>query len=120
MPAPTARLFALTRIICSALLLATACSDQLSERPRLTEPLFAKASSSPTVTSATPSYAYQGTVNLAVTINGSGFDRGTKASWYLNGSPYAKITVNSTSFVSSSQLVANISVASDAEINAYE
>jgi hypothetical protein len=59
-------------------------------------------------------------VNLSVTINGSGFDRGTTASWYLNGLPYPKITVNSTSYVSSSQLVANISVASDASIDSYD
>jgi uncharacterized membrane protein len=105
------------------LLLATGCSDQNPSSPRpstSTEPLFAKASASPTVTSAAPSYAYQGTTNLDVTINGSGFDRGTKASWYLNGAPYLKITVNSTSYVSPSQLVANISVASDAQIDAYD
>jgi hypothetical protein len=104
----------------SAALLLTACSDREAVLPTLTEPLFAKAPASPTVTGATPSYAYQGTVGLNVTINGSGFDRGTKASWYLNGSPYAKVTVNSTSYVSSSQLVANISVASDAAIDSYD
>ena len=120
MSALTARLSALTRIVCPLLLLALACSDQHSGPAQLTEPMFAKAPSSPTVTSATPSYAYQGTVNLNVTINGSGFDKGTRASWYLNGSPYPKITVNSTSYVSSSQLTANISVASDAAINSYD
>jgi hypothetical protein len=82
--------------------------------------LFGKAPAAPTVTSTTPSYGYQGTVNLNVTINGSGFDAGTHASWYLNGAPYAKITVNSTSYVSSSQLVANISIASDADIGGYD
>jgi hypothetical protein len=114
----TAGLLALT------LLLVIGCSDERSGALRPTEPVFAKtspkASTSPTVTSTTPSYAYQGAVNLNVTINGSGFDRGSHASWYLNGSPYAKITVNSTAYVSSSQLVANISVSSDAEINAYD
>lgn len=105
--------------LCPALFLAIACSDQAGG-PRPTEPLFAKTTVSPTVTSATPSYAYQGTVNLDVTINGSGFDSGTKASWYLDGVPYAKITVNSTSYVSASQLVANISVASDAAIGGYD
>lgn len=122
MSLPAARLFAFTRIICPALLLAVGCTDERSGLPPLTEPAFAKvsASTSPTVTSTTPSYAYQGSVNLNVTINGSGFDHGTTASWYLNGAPYAKITVNSTSYVSSSQLVANISVASDAQINSYD
>src|SRR5690242_730279 len=118
MPA-SARIGAFARLLCATLVLATACSDE-SQRPRLTEPLFGKAPAAPTVTSASPSYAYQGTVNLDVTINGSGFDQGTKASWYLNGLPSAKITVNSTSYVSASQLIANISVASDAAINAYD
>jgi hypothetical protein len=99
--------------------MATACSDQ-STRARLTEPLFAKAPASPTVTSASPAYAYQGTVSLNVTINGFGFDNGSRASWYSNGAPYSKITVNSTSYVSASRLVANISVASDAAISAYD
>lgn len=119
MSAPTGRTRAVSRIVCAALLLSTACSDQ-NQRPRLTEPLFGKTPAAPTVTTASPSYTYQGTVNLNVTINGSGFDRGTKASWYLHGLPYPKITVNSTSYVSASQLVANISVASDASIDSYD
>ena len=114
MSARTARFLAL------AVLLGVACSDEHSERPALTAPVFAKVTTSPTVTSTSPSYAYQGSVNLNVTINGSGFDRGTTASWHLNGMPYAKITVNSTSYVSSAQIIANISVASDAQIDAYD
>ena len=102
----TASLCALT------LLFAIGCSDERDGALRPTEPVLArssaKASTSPTVTTTAPSYAYQGAVNLNVTINGSGFDRGTRASWNLNGVPYAKITVNSTAYVSSSQLVANI------------
>jgi hypothetical protein len=82
--------------------------------------LFAKASAAPTVSSASPGWANQGTVNLNVTISGSGFDRGSSARWYLNGAPYGKIVVNTTSYVSSSQLVANISVASDADIDDYD
>ncbi len=116
--APTARRSGLTWIISATLLLA-ACSGE-SARPRLTEPSFGKTPAAPAVTSTTPSYGYQGSVNVNVTINGSGFDGGTRASWYLNGSPYPKITVNSTSYVSSSQLVANISIASDAEIQSYD
>jgi hypothetical protein len=105
--------------MCAVLLLASACSDQ-NGGLRVTEPLFAKTSSSPTVSGASPAWGYQGTANLNVTINGSGFDKGTKASWNLNGAPYAKITVNNTSYISSSQLVANISIAADAAINNYD
>lgn len=107
------------RTICAALLFIAACSNE-SARLRPTEPMFGKTTASPAVTSTSPSYGYQGTTSLNVTINGSGFDNGTKASWYLNGTPYSKITVNSTSYVSSSQLVANISIASDAQISSYD
>ena len=108
------------RWMSAALLLVGACSDRQNARLGPTDPVFAKAPASPTVTGASPSYTYQGTASLNVTINGSGFDPGTKASWYLNGLPYPKITVNGTSYVSSTQLVANISVASDAAIDSYD
>ena len=118
MPVPTCRVSGLVRILAAVSVLVS-CSDQ-REFPHLTEPSFAKRPASPSVTSATPAYAYQGTANLNVTITGSGFDKGTKASWYLNGAPYPKITVNSTSYVSSSQLVANITIAGDAQIDQYD
>jgi alpha-tubulin suppressor-like RCC1 family protein len=59
----------------------------------------------PTVTSTSPSSAAQGTGNLNVTINGSGFDSGATTSFSGTG-----ITVNSTTFVSSTQLTANIKI----------
>lgn len=97
------------------------CADQHEAgASRIAEPLFAKTSTSPSVSSASPAWANQGTVNLNVTINGSGFDAGSTARWYLNGAPYGKIVVNSTSYVSAKQLVANISVASDADIDEYD
>jgi uncharacterized membrane protein len=97
------------------------CGDQRDEAAsRLVGPSFAKTSTAPSVTSANPAWANQGTVNLNVTISGSGFDRGSTARWYLDGVPYGKIVVNSTSYVSASQLVANISVASDADIDDYD
>ncbi|HKN67537.1 MAG TPA: IPT/TIG domain-containing protein [Gemmatimonadaceae bacterium] len=112
---------AMRRIALVVSVLSAACSDQSSfSPPQLTEPSFAKAAASPTVKSASPAWAEQGAVNLSVTINGSGFDKSARASWNLNGVPYAKIAVNSTSFVSSSQIVANISIAADAEVNDYD
>lgn len=104
-----------------ALIVVAACADQHDgAASRIGAPLFGKSSTSPSVSSANPAWANQGTVNLNVTISGSGFDRGSTARWYLNGVPYGKINVNSTSFVSSSQLVANIDVASDADIDDYD
>jgi uncharacterized membrane protein len=103
------------------LIAIAACADQRGgPGSGVAGPLFAKAPTAPSVSSASPAWANQGTVNLDVTINGSGFDAGSTARWYLNGAPYGKIIVNGTSFVSSKQLVANISVASDADIDDYD
>ena len=121
MSASTARTSIGTWSIAVALITIAACADQPDGgASRIGGPLFGKSSTSPSVTGANPAWANQGTVNLNVTISGSGFDRGSTARWYLGGVPYGKIIVNSTSYVSSSQLVANISVASDAAIDDYD
>ena len=75
-----------------------------------------------TVTAANPSYGDQGTVNLDVQITGSGFDPSAKAQWMVSGDtvPSSKVKVNRTSFVSSTQVVANIDIAQDAEIDLYD
>ena len=73
------------------------------------------------VISSTPNNAPQGTLNLNVTIIGSDFDNGAKATWYVTGTTNnGGVTVNSTSFVSSTQLTANITVASDATVSGYD
>ena len=77
-------------------------------------PTFARGATGPTVSAANPASARQGTVTLDVQISGSGFDQGSQASWQLNGVTYSKIAVNSTKFVSSTSLTANITVAVDA------
>ncbi len=102
--------------------LGLGCGD-----PRPTEPdalpAFAKGSANttgPTVTATNPSFGDEGTVNLDVQVIGSGFDQGSKAVWDSGGAPYPRITVNSTKFVSSTQLVANISIATNATIQYYD
>jgi FG-GAP-like repeat/FG-GAP repeat len=67
------------------------------------------------VASTNPSAAPQGTVNLSVTVNGNGFKRGAIAQWFVTGTTNpGGVTVNSTTYKSSSQLTANITVAVDA------
>ena len=73
------------------------------------------------VISANPSSAAQGTVNLNVTVNGNGFKKGALAKFYVTGTTDpGGITVNSTAFVSSSQLVANINAAQNATISKFD
>lgn len=101
--------------------LGLGCGD-----PRPTEPdavpAFGKGgagTSGPTVTATSPSYGDQGTANLDVQVTGSGFDQGSKAEWDSGGAPYPRITVNSTKYVSSTQLTANITIAPNATVQYY-
>jgi hypothetical protein len=73
------------------------------------------------VTSATPSTAPQGTVSLNVTVAGNGFKKGAKAHWFVTGTTNpGGVTVNSTTVNSSSQLTANITVATDAVLANFD
>ena len=66
------------------------------------------------VSSATPDSATQDTT-LDVVINGSGFVSGTQANWSLAGvQDPAQVRTNGTRYVSSRQLVANITIAASA------
>lgn len=67
------------------------------------------ASAQISVTSATPNSTVQGTTNLNVTIGGKGFQAGAKAQWFISGTTNpGGVTVNSTAFVNSTTLTANI------------
>jgi len=74
-----------------------------------------------TVTSAQPPAAEQGTVNLDVTITGSGFGKGAKAAFLVTGTANpGGIIVNRTTFVNSKQLIANVDVAVDAVVGGFD
>lgn len=101
--------------------LGVSCAEPQGTEPDSSAPAFAKGSGGGlSVTSTSPSYGDQGTISLDVHVLGSGFDRGSRASWEKNGIPYAKITVNQTTFVSSGDLLANITIAADATIDYYD
>ncbi len=72
------------------------------------------------ITAADPRYGKQGTVGLDVRVLGAGFDDGSRASWERDGAPDPKVRVNSTTFVSSSELRANIDIEVDADIDLYD
>jgi len=73
------------------------------------------------VNSAEPPAAEQGTVNLDVVIGGSGFKKGAVARFLVSGSENpGGITVNSTTFKSGGQLIANITVAADASLSKFD
>jgi hypothetical protein len=73
------------------------------------------------VNSASPNAAAQGTINLDVAIGGSGFKHGAKSQWFVSGTTNpGGVTVNSTTFVNSNQLTANITVADTATITSFD
>jgi hypothetical protein len=79
------------------------------------------ASAQVQVDSTDPSAAPQGTVNLDVTIHGNGFKKGATAKWFVTGTTNpGGVAVNSTSYRSSSELIANITVAADATIAGFD
>jgi len=73
------------------------------------------------VNSANPNAAPQGTINLDVAIGGSGFKHGANSQWFVSGTTNpGGVTVNSTTFVNSNQLTANITVADTATIASFD
>jgi uncharacterized delta-60 repeat protein len=73
------------------------------------------------VTAADPTAAEQGTVNLNVKVTGKGFKNGAKAKWFVTGTTDSGgVTVNSTTFVSSTEVSANITVADSAVIANFD
>ena len=80
----------------------------------------AVATTDMTVSSAAPDSATQDTT-LDVTIFGSGFVAGTSASWSLGGvQDPLQVRTNGTRFVSSRQLVANITISGSATVAKWD
>ena len=102
----------------SALVLGiAACGEQ-----EPTPPPIAAASSgggTVTVTAANPDSAPQDTT-LDVHVLGGGFDRGSTAQLEQSGVISPNVKTNSTSYVSSSDLVANITIAISASTGSYD
>ena len=82
-------------------------------------PSFAKSGAGPSVSSTNPSFGKRGDLSLSVHVLGAGFDAGSVASWERNGVTDSKVHVQSTTFISSSDLLAVIDIASDADLDLY-
>ena len=73
------------------------------------------------VSAADPAATEQGTINLNVRVTGKGFKNGAKAKWFVTGTTdTGGVTVNSTTFVSSTELSANITVSDTAVIGNFD
>ena len=107
---------------CAALVAALmlGCSDTPSTAPdpapRLDRPV---STFDVTVSGVEPDSAVRNTT-LDVRIQGSGFDRGSEVRWLLAGSPTDWIVTNSTTYVNSQVIIANITISPDADPALYD
>jgi uncharacterized delta-60 repeat protein len=73
------------------------------------------------VNAADPAVAEQGTINLNVKVTGKGFKNGAKAKWFITGTTDpGGVQVNSTTFVNSGELTANITVSDTAVVANFD
>lgn len=109
------------RLLLVGFLALSACTDKTPAGLSPTGAALARPTggNGPTVKAAVPDSATVDTT-LNVRVLGSGFDQGSRANWALKGVPSAKVVTNSTQFVSSTELVANITIARDATIGSYD
>ena len=107
------------------LLCAAACGrEPTSPAPRDVHVLSAVASKSkapagPGVSSAQPGFGDQGTT-LDVAVLGSGFGTDAQATWLLQGVANGHVHTNRTTWVSSSKVVANITIDNAAQLALWD
>ncbi len=98
----------------ASLVLLLACSDQQpTDVPDSISMAKGGRGPDPVVDAADPPEAPQNTT-LDVRVLGANFDNGSKVRFLLGGKPTKNIGTNSTQFVSTEELVANITIALDA------
>jgi hypothetical protein len=96
------------------------CHDEAAPGPQVTGVQLAKSrSQDPEVTSTDPASAPQDTT-LDVEVSGSGFDNGSTVELTLSGVPTEKVRTNSTRYRNPRTLIANITIAADAEVDFYD
>ncbi len=79
-----------------------------------------KAGGKITVIAIDPNEVDQGTVAMDLLVSGTGFEAGSAVSFQLKGKTTKKLSTNSTTFVSATELIANVDVAIDAEAADYD
>lgn len=103
---------------------AVACTDNPPTAPTPRNAVFAKGSggAGPKVSSTDPNSGARN-ATLVVRVLGSGYGQGTRAVWALKGDTtfaVTKVKTNSTTFVSSTELVANITIQGEASLALYD
>ena len=105
-------------LLVSAGILLSACVDREPTLPDI-RAAAGGGGSDVSVTATDPDSATQDTT-LDVVVSGSGFDQGSQAQWAIAGVPSAKVHTNSTRFLTPKKLIANITIAIDADTGLYD
>lgn len=105
------------------LLALSSCSTEAPTSPAVPiDAARAAPTTEPTVTATDPDTGFRSTT-IDVRVIGSGFDGGTRAIWGLKGDTAfatTRIKTNSTRYVKSTELVANITIAADAPLDRFD
>jgi hypothetical protein len=103
-----------------AVLTLVGCHDETATGPAVVGAQLAKPGSGiPKVSGTNPTGAPQDTT-LDVEVSGSGFEDGSTVQLTLDRVPTDKVRTNSTRYQNSKTLIANITIASDAEVDLYD
>ena len=100
-----------------------ACSAPSLDAPAVapTDPSFGKAQTRGLTVSSTLPSSVDRSTTVDVHVLGTGFAAGAQATWLLHGvANSAKVRTNSTTYVSSTDVIANITVSSDADIALWD
>ncbi len=101
-------------------ILGLACAEPRSTEPDAADPTFARSGAGdPTVTAADPSQAPQDST-LNIRVLGTNYDQGSRVDFVRAGVIDPKVRVNSTTYLSSTELVAHVSIAADADPVFYD
>jgi uncharacterized membrane protein len=116
-PSRNSCLFRVMVLLTPMAIVLTACEGDPTTSSGSVE--LAVATGAPVVSSTNPSATVRDTT-INVHVLGSGFDRGSKVDFALNGVVAPKLKVNSTQFVKSTDLLVNVTVAADASAALYD
>ncbi|HUQ20665.1 MAG TPA: hypothetical protein VM099_13705 [Gemmatimonadaceae bacterium] len=100
-------------------IVASSCTERIPSAPSDLELRFARNAGGPTVTATDPSRGEPGQT-LDVRVIGSGYSAGSNVSFALAGVATNKIVTNRTTFVSSTEVLANITISQTADLTAYD
>jgi probable HAF family extracellular repeat protein len=122
---PRANRASAAAVLAVVLAMISACGERAATGPDdlgLEAAKGATGGSGPRVMATDPDTGFRGTT-INVQVLGSGFDQGSKATWALNGDTTfatTRVKTNSTQYVSSKKLIANITISADAPLDLYD